>query len=170
MSYIKITLGILLVLSASRFIPHPPNFTSLLALSFYIPAILGVRFIPALIFCFAITDLIIGFHGVTLFTWGSVILIGLLSKFFIFSITSRISGALIGASLFFLITNFGVWSLGSYGYTSEGLIVCYTLALPFFGNTLISTFIFSSIIECGILIKKNKTKKTIENTILSKLI
>jgi hypothetical protein len=170
MSYIKITLGILLVLSASRFIPHPPNFTSLLALSFYIPAILGVRFIPALIFCFAITDLIIGFHGVTLFTWGSVILIGLLSKFFIFSITSRISGALIGASLFFLITNFGVWSLGSYGYTSEGLIVCYTLALPFFGNTLISTFIFSSIIECGILIKKNKTKKTIENTILSKLL
>jgi hypothetical protein len=170
MSYIKISLGILLVLSASRFIPHPPNFTSLLALSFYIPAILGVRFIPALIFCFAITDLIIGFHGVTLFTWGSVILIGLLSKFFIFSITSRISGALIGASLFFLITNFGVWSLGSYGYTSEGLIVCYTLALPFFGNTLISTFIFSSIIECGILIKKNKTKKTIENTILSKLL
>ena len=170
MSYIKISLGILLVLSTSRFIPHPPNFTSLLALSFYIPAILGVRFIPALIFCFAITDLIIGFHGVTLFTWGSVILIGLLSKFFIFSITSRISGALIGASLFFLITNFGVWSLGSYGYTSEGLIVCYTLALPFFGNTLISTLIFSSIIECGILIKKNKTKKTIENTILSKLI
>ena len=170
MSYIKITLGILLVLSTSRFIPHPPNFTSLLALSFYIPAILGVRFIPALIFCFAITDLIIGFHGVTLFTWGGVILIGLLSKFFIFSITSRISGALIGASLFFLITNFGVWSLGSYGYTSEGLIVCYTLALPFFGNTLISTFIFSSIIECGILIKKNKTKKTIENTILSKLL
>jgi len=54
MSYIKISLGILLVLSASRFIPHPPNFTSLLALSFYIPAILGVRFIPALIFCFAI--------------------------------------------------------------------------------------------------------------------
>ena len=163
MSYIKISLGILLVLSASRFIPHPPNFTSLLALSFYIPAILGVRFIPALIFCFAITDLIIGFHGVTLFTWGSVILIGLLSKFFIFSITSRISGALIGASLFFLITNFGVWSLGSYGYTSEGLIVCYTLALPFFGNTLISTLIFSSIIEGGILIKKNI--KTIFNNL-----
>ncbi|MDA7573477.1 hypothetical protein N8745_04365 [Candidatus Pelagibacter sp.] len=163
MSYIKISLGILLVLSASRFIPHPPNFTSLLALSFYIPAILGVRFIPALILSFAITDLIIGFHGVTLFTWGSVILIGFLSKFFIFNLTSRISGALIGASLFFLITNFGVWSLGSYGYTLEGLIVCYTLALPFFGNTLISTFIFSSIIEGGILIKKNfysQIKKT----------
>tara|TARA_B110000196_G_scaffold267344_1_gene240977 strand:- start:1151 stop:1648 length:498 start_codon:yes stop_codon:yes gene_type:complete len=147
MNYIKISIGVLLALSASRFIPHPPNFTSLLALSFYIPAILGIRFIPALIVSFAITDLIIGFHGVTLFTWGSIILIGFLSKFFISSLTSRISGALIGVGLFFLITNFGIWSLGSYGYTLEGLIVCYTLALPFLGNSLVSTLIFSSIIE-----------------------
>jgi hypothetical protein len=155
MRYLKISLGILLALSASRFIPHPPNFTSLLALSFYIPAILGIRFIPALILSFVITDLIIGFHGVTLFTWGSVILIGFLSKFFIFNLTSRVSGALIGASIFFLITNFGIWSLGSYGYTLEGIIICYTLALPFFGNTLVSTFIFSAIVECGILIRKS---------------
>ena len=147
MNYIKISFGILIALSASRFIPHPPNFTSLLALSFYIPAILGTRYIPALIVSFAITDLIIGFHSVTLFTWGSIILIGFLSQFFIRNLTSRISGALIGASLFFLITNFGVWSLGSYGYNLEGLIAWYTLALPFFGNTLVSTLIFSSIIE-----------------------
>jgi len=146
-NYIKVSLGILLVLSVSRFIPHPPNFTSLLALSFYIPSILGIRYLPALVFSFAITDLVIGFHGVTLFTWGSVILIGLLSKFFISNLTSRISGALIGASLFFLITNFGVWSLGSYGYNFQGLITCYTLAIPFFAYSLISTLIFSSLIE-----------------------
>ena len=147
MNYIKTTLGIFLALAASRFIPHPPNFTSLLALSFYVPALLGVRYLPSLVLSFIITDLIIGFHGVTLFTWGSVILIGFLSKFFILNITTRISGALIGALLFFLITNFGVWSLGSYGYTFEGLILCYTLAIPFFAYTLISTLLFSSIIE-----------------------
>ena len=56
-------------------------------------------------------------------------------------------GALIGAVIFFVITNFGVWSLGSYGYTIEGFISCYILALPFFGNTLISTIVFSAIIE-----------------------
>ena len=147
MNYLKVSTGIFLVLAASRFIPHPPNFTSLLALSFYIPAILGVRFLPALIISFFITDLIIGFHGVALFTWGSVLLIGLMSKFFISNIKSRISGALLGASLFFVITNFGVWSLGSYGYTAEGLIACYTLAIPFFGYTLISTIIFSTVFE-----------------------
>ena len=49
MNYLKIAIGVLIALSASRFIPHPPNFTSLLALSFYVPALLGARFIPALI-------------------------------------------------------------------------------------------------------------------------
>jgi len=146
-NYLKVSVGIFLALAVSRFIPHPPNFTSLIALSFYIPALLGLRYLPILILSFIITDLFIGFHGITLFTWGSVVVIGLFSKYFIKNILSRVSGALIGAFVFFLITNFGVWSLGSYGYNFEGFILCYTLAIPFFAYNLISTFIFSGIIE-----------------------
>jgi len=147
MSYIKISIGIFFALAASRFIPHPPNFTTLLGLSFYIPAIFGIRYIPALILSFLITDLIIGFHNVMFFTLGSVMFIGLISQYFLNSYTSRIAGSLIGAILFFVITNFGVWSLGSYGYTYGGFIMCYTLALPFFTYSLISTLIFAVIIE-----------------------
>lgn len=158
MIYFKFGLGILICLAASRLIPHPPNFTSLLALSFYIPAILGVKFIPLVVLSLLVTDLIIGFHSTIIFTWGSVILIGLLAKYFNRSIIFRISGALSGAVLFFMLTNFGVWINGSYGYTFNGLFNCYILALPFFGYSLISTFIFSSIIE-GLfwLIKKKIT-------------
>ncbi len=155
MNYFKVSLGIFVALAASRFIPHPPNFTSLIALSFYIPALIGIRYLPALIISFAITDFVIGFHGTTLFTWGSVVVIGLGSKFFISSIFTRISGALLGACLFFIITNFGVWSLGFYDYTFEGLLVCYTLAIPFFTYTMISTFIFSGIIEGIYKLKSN---------------
>ena len=147
MKYIKISIGIFFALAASRFIPHPPNFTSLLALSFYIPVLFGIKFLPILLLSFVITDVFIGFHGVVLFTWGTVILIGLMSKFFVSNIIKRISGALLGACLFYFITNFGVWSLGSYGYTFEGLILCYTLAIPFFTYSLISTFLFSGLIE-----------------------
>jgi hypothetical protein len=154
----KISIGIFVALAASRFIPHPPNFTSLLALSFYVPALLGIRYIPALIIGFAITDLFLGFHSTTLFTWGAVIFIGLLSKHFIKNITSRISGALVGACIFFIVTNFGVWSIGAYGYTMNGLLTCYTLAIPFFAYSLISTFIFSSIIEAAYKIKDKKIK------------
>ena len=147
MNYLKISIGIFITLSVSRFIPHPPNFTSLLALSFYVPALLGPRYIPALIIAFILTDLVIGLHDVNFFTWGSIILIGLGSKFFTKNILNRIFGSLLGASLFFIITNFGVWSLGSYGYTAAGLMLSYTLAIPFFTYTIISTFIFSALIE-----------------------
>ncbi len=147
MNLTKITLLTLFSIALTRFIPHPPNFTSLIALSFYVPALLGIRYLPALVASFFITDLIIGFHSVTFFTWGSIIFIGFGAKFFASTILTRISGSLLGACIFFIITNFGVWSIGSYGYTINGLILCYTLAIPFFTYTLVSTFIFSSIIE-----------------------
>ena len=158
MSYFKAFLAIFVALAASRFIPHPPNFTSLIALSFYIPALIGIRYLPALIMSFVITDFFIGFHSTTLFTWGSVIVIGLFAKYFVTNILSRISGALIGACIFFLITNFGIWSLGSYGYTLNGFLLCFTLALPFFGYSLVSTLIFSSIIETIYKFKSLKIK------------
>ena len=147
MNYFKISIIIFLTLSASRFIPHPPNFTSLLALSFYVPALLGLRYLPILIISFAITDFFIGFHNTMIFTWGSVILIALISNYFKISIFRRIFGSLLGALIFFVVTNFGVWSLGSYGYSVEGLINCYFLAIPFFAYSAISTFMFSVIIE-----------------------
>ena len=146
MQYLKISAGILLAISASRLIPHPPNFTSLIAISFYIPAIFGYRYIAPVIFAFGITDLILGFHNVILFTWGSIILIGIISKYFSSSLTSRFLGMLTGAVIFFLTTNFGVWLIGSYGYTFSGLITCFVLAIPFFTNTLFSTIIFSYLI------------------------
>ena len=147
MNYLKIAFGVLILLSASRFIPHPPNFTSLLALSFYIPAVFGIKFIPAVILALLFTDFIIGFHSTMFFTMCSVIFIGLIARHFNHSIMTRIFGALTGALIFYIITNFGVWLNGSYGYNISGLVNCYILALPFFGYTVISTVIFSVAIE-----------------------
>ena len=147
MNYIKVTLGILIALSASRFIPHPPNFTSLLALSFYIPAFFGIKFIPIVILVLLLTDIIIGFHSTMLFTFTSVFAIGYLSKYLYQSVLIRLFGVFCAAIIFYLLTNFGVWINGSYGYNLNGLISCYILALPFFGNTVISTLLFSVMIE-----------------------
>ena len=162
MNYLKISFGIFVALAASRFIPHPPNFTSLIALSFYIPVIFGRKYIAIIILSFLVTDLIIGFHSVMFFTWGSVLIIGLIAKFFTNSILMRICGPLFGALIFFIISNFGVWIQGVYGYSMEGLIACYVLAIPFFHYTVVSTIIFSIIIEfaCSYLpIKVFKSEK-----------
>ena len=147
MTYLKFSLGIFLVLASSRLIPHPPNFTSLMALSFYVPVLLGLRYIPSLLIAFVLTDFIIGYHSGTHWTWGSVLIIGLISQYFSKNISLRLVGALTGAFIFFLITNFGVWTSGMYGYSINGLLNCFILAIPFFAYNLISTFIYSVIIE-----------------------
>ena len=161
MNYLRISLGIFLVLAASRFIPHPPNFTSLIALSFYVPAFLGRKYILALLSSFFITDLLIGFHSTMLFTWGSVLIIGLFSNFFLKNIFLRISGALLGAIIFFIVTNFGVWiTSGMYTLNLNGLLSAYLLGLPFFGFSALSTLIFSALFELIINIRKLYLPKT----------
>ena len=136
MNYIKISIGIFAALAVSRFIPHPPNFTSLIALSFYVPVLMGRKFIPAVIISFVISDLIIGLHSSVAFTWGSVLIIGYITE------------------------NFGVWSLGMYPSNINGLAQSYIMALPFFGYSIISTFLFSSIIETVCHFYKMIQKKT----------
>ena len=157
--YLKISLLILCILALSRFLPHPPNFTSLLALSFYVPVLLGLRYLPALIVSFVITDLIIGYHTGTHWTWGSVLIIGLVSQYFSKNVNTRILGSISGACIFFIITNFGVWVSGMYSYTIQGLVDCYFLAIPFFAYSLISTIMFAVIIEIFYKLYRTKFSK-----------
>ena len=68
---------------------------------------------------------------------------------------SRLFPSFVGAVIFFIISNFGVWFTGIlYQHSLEGLIQCYIMALPFFTNTLLSTIIFSLIIEFIVFTKK----------------
>lgn len=158
MNFYKTSLLVFFLILVSRLFPHPPNFTSLIALSFYIPALLGRKYIYTLIIGFIVSDLYFGMHQVILFTWGSIFLIGYSSKFFFRSFKTRSIANIYAAFLFFVITNFGVWLTGSYGYSFEGLITCYVMAIPFFTNTLISTMIYGLIIEI-IYWQFNKSKK-----------
>ncbi len=131
----------------SRLIPHPPNFTSTIAVAFYLPALFGIKFIIVAILAFIVSDLIIGMHQLIFFTWGSLLLIGYLAKFFK-KAYFRPFGITISCILFFIISNFGVWLFSNlYSMNTQGLIACYTMALPFLQNSLIGSLIFSLIIE-----------------------
>lgn len=159
MSYIKLSLVIFSVIAVTRFVPHPPNFTSLIALSYYTPALLGFRFIPIALISFAFTDIFFGYHNTLFFTWGSVVLIGFLGLYLKSSPLKRIAGTLISAVVFFVITNLGVWLSGLYSSDLSGLIVTYLLAIPFFANNVVSALLFSLAIEFGLLIYKSYRQK-----------
>jgi len=59
------------------------------------------------------------------------------------------ASGLLGATLFYIISNFGVWAfdnMGMYPKTFSGLIACYVAGIPFFGKTVASTALFSDIL------------------------
>jgi len=147
-------IGCLGLILLYRLIPHPPNFTPVIAMALYLPIFFGLWSIPFLLLAFAITDYLIGFHSLLIWTWGSLALVGLFSQYGK-NILSRLFATFLGAIIFFIISNFGVWySGGLYDHTLEGLIKCYIMALPFFTNTLLSTIIFALLIEF-IIFSKN---------------
>ena len=143
-----IPIGLILILAASRLIPHPPNFTPIIAV-----AIMSSYFfrniylsILTLIISMLIADVFIGFYKNMLFVYTSLIII----TFIFFRISKKIKYknlyifAFFGSLIFYLISNFGVWALdGLYEKNLNGLIECYILAIPFFGNTFLSTLIFA---------------------------
>jgi hypothetical protein len=81
-----------------------------------------------------------------LFVYGSILLIGIGSRLFRNRVQwNNLWAFSIGASLlFFIVSNLGVWLSGQlYSMTWEGLVSCFTLAIPFFKTELVSTLLFS---------------------------
>ena len=138
-------------LVASRVIPHPPNFTPVLAVAVFAPYFARDIWVAIALplLAMVLADLIIGLHSSMLWVYGavsaSVALSHLVRK--AGPKLARIGGmALASSGLFFVLTNFGVWlGSGFYPLTAEGLMACYIAALPFFGNTLASTLVFSGL-------------------------
>ena len=130
----------------SRLVFHVDNFTPVIALALFGGVYLSKKqaiLLPLILF--TVTDIILGFHKTMFFTWGSVALIvaiGFLvrrnKKF-----STVLGGGLVSAVLFFIITNFGVWLVtGMYPLTMAGLSECYTVAIPYFRSSLLSTLIY----------------------------
>jgi len=136
-----------LIILISRIVPHPPNFTPILAGAIFMPFMvqksIGIIMPIAIML---VSDLIIGLHGLMLWTYGSVVLITLFSYQYIKKkFINVIKLSLVSPILFFIVTNFGVWLTSStYSPDLSGLMTSYTMGLPFLANSLISTILFSS--------------------------
>ena len=151
----KLIIPVIIILAAvSRLIPHPPNFTPIIAMGLFSGAYIQNRSLAVLIpiGSMFLADLFLGLHGTIYFVYGSVLLVAVLSMVLIKKVTLRncALAALSGSFLFFIITNFGVWLSSSYYPKNiEGILICYTMALPFFGNTLVGSLFYSTVMFGG---------------------
>jgi hypothetical protein len=146
----------------TRFMPHEPNFTPVLALALFGGVYLKRS--QALLLPLAlmmVSDLFLGLHPVIGFTWGSIFLISCIGLWIrkSQSITRVAVGSLASAMLFFVVTNFGCW-LAYYPQTWEGFSSCYTLAVPFFRGTSASTLLYTVIFFGGYELLAGQVKKT----------
>ena len=137
-------LGIILI---SRFLPHPPNFTPIISLAILMPIFFKKDQVSLVIIIMGmvITDIFLGFYSTFIITYSSLILIFYLNKIFLKNVNFKnlIFSSLISSTIFFILTNFGVWAFGNmYDKNIIGLLNCYYLAIPFFHNTIISTTLF----------------------------
>jgi hypothetical protein len=158
------TLTVLILGAAlSRLLPHPANFTPILALGLFAGAQFDSKKLSLVIPLLAmlISDALLGFHDQMIPVYASVALIvamgwnlqGNDSKL------RLVAPTLWSSILFFVVTNFGVWALtGFYSKDMTGLVTCFTLGLPFFPATLASTVIYTIALFGGLWLIESKTE------------
>jgi len=175
---------VIFVTAFARIIPHIENFTPVIALCMFSGLSLTgnkIKYIIPLLAVF-ISDLFLNIfvynlnHGIFLYEgviWqyiSYILIILISSKFRKINIkyTAKIILLMIlMCSLFFIISNFGVWvSSNMYAHYIEGLFACYISAIPFFQGTFLGTIYFSIFLFFGFNIldrtyfKKNEYIKT----------
>ncbi|MCO6440948.1 MAG: hypothetical protein J5I81_07655 [Nitrococcus mobilis] len=164
--------GIMLAAMAARLLPHPPNFTPIEAVALFGGAYVADRRLAFLLPLLALllSDLVLGFvvygyglfYGGMAFVYASVALItalgmgGLRRRVTVF----RVAGcAVVAASLFFIVTNFGTWlTSGLYPYSASGLLACYLAGLPFFHYTLAGTLGYTALLFGGLVLVRRRAR------------
>ncbi len=136
----KIVLLIIIFGVICRLIPHPPNFSPVTAIALFGGLNFSdkrIAFSIPLIVLF-LSDLILGISVINLFVYTGFLTIVFLGT----KIKSiKFGNIILSSFIFFLISNFGVWIIG-YPKNIEGLILCYTMAIPFFGYSIAGDLFF----------------------------
>jgi hypothetical protein len=145
-------LAVLLVIAAaaSRVVPHPWNFTPMIAIALFGGARIERGWLAglAVLGCLAAGDLAIGVFPYAGMAWvyGSMLLVVLIGRLLRTrtGLVATLLGALGAGVAFFVITNFAVWLDGAlYTRTIAGLGECFVAALPFYRNQIVGDLVFT---------------------------
>ena len=153
-----------------RLLPHPPNFAPIAAMALFGGAYFNKKWAAFLVPIAAmfVTDLILGFHNTMWAVYLSFALIVVLGMIMLKEkkVGNIFFASVISSVSFFIITNFGIWiSTGYYEKTGAGLAACYTAAIPFFHQTLLSDLFFIGILFGAYHLEKQKLPQLAESKI-----
>lgn len=140
--------GLLAIGVLSRLLPHPPNFVPLGAIALAAGAVLPLRWaaLAVPLGAMLVADLTLGLHRQMVSVYACfAVLVWLGARLGERPGPLRLSAAAWGGStLFFGVTNLGVWAFdGLYPLTADGLLACYVAALPFYWNSLLADLLYA---------------------------
>ena len=142
-----IIIAFMLIAVLFRLVPHLPNFTPITAIALFGGLYFSNKTLAYVVplFIMVLSDLFLGFHSISIVVYAAflfVSFIGTQSK------KPSVFAILLSSISFFVITNFGVWLI-SYPKSWVGLVECYTLAIPFFRNSLLGDFFYAGLMIYG---------------------
>ncbi|MCO5143223.1 MAG: hypothetical protein M9962_09055 [Oligoflexia bacterium] len=146
----------------ARLIPHPPNVNPLTAVGLFsgskLPRSLSIAISLGALLLSDIALAAISGHAVfgywSIFTYSGFLAIVLAGHWMGSNPSLKKTFAtLLGSSFgFWIWTNFGIWITNDHGLyprTMEGLMSCYTNAIPFLANSLAGDLVWGSVIFFG---------------------
>ncbi len=139
----------IMLAAATRLLPHPPNFTAVLAVAMFAGALYARPYSALLVpwLAMAASDLVLGWHATLWAVYLAVALSVGCGRWMLerFHTSGLLVAGISSSALFFITTNFAVWAHGElYPPTVAGLLACYIAAIPFFHHTLLSTLLYGA--------------------------
>jgi len=150
---------IIITVAFMRIIPHIPNLAPVGGLALFSGAHLNKKWAILLpLGAMIVSDIILGFHSTIFYVYGSFILITFLGQRLKKNPSARslLSISLVSSTLFFFITNFGVWAATPlYSKDVAGLTSSFVMGLPFFRNTILGDLLYTFVFFYGFSYIKN---------------
>ncbi len=153
----------------SRILPHPANFAPIAAIALFSGIYLPKKWALTIpLIAMALSDIVLGTYQwqIMLTVYLAFIVTGLIGlaiknnkKF-----QTILGGTLLASIIFFIATNWAVWAFGTmYPHSLNGLLQSYTMALPFFKNSLLGDLFYIGVLAGGMeLAIKLNTQNTLE--------
>ncbi len=137
----RLWIGIVILAACARLLPHPWNFTPLIAIGLFAgnQARSVYTGILATLSALVLSDAVLGFDSSFWYVSGAMlipVLLGRLARNH--SVGALIVAALASSLSFYLITNFMVWvTQNLYPHTAAGLMASFEAGIPFYRNQLL---------------------------------
>lgn len=135
---------------STHLLPHPYGFTTVGALGMLAAAYLPKTFmpVPVLVTVLAADVLIGGYAMISMILVYAAHVAATLSVWWLGksqSVRFVVGASVANAIVFYLISNLAPLSSGFYPATLEGVLLCYTMALPYLAKAIASNLIFGGL-------------------------